>query len=355
MHVDGFRFDLASELGREKENFQNTAAFFDAVSQDPLLSQVKLIAEPWDLGTYQAGNFPVDWCEWNGRYRDVLRKFIKGDAGQLGEAAARIFGSQDIFGRSGRTYFNSVNFITCHDGFTLNDLVSYNAKHNEANKDNNCDGANDNNSWNCGVEGPTKDHDINKLRKQQIKNFAACLLLSGGTPMILGGDEFGRTQQGNNNTYCQDNELSWFNWNLLDENHDIFRFFSQLIKLMLRLRSARNENIQYGNLLPPQVKWFGPDLKPPAWHNPEKRTLCVLLPSSETGELGKDFFVIINSDHREQQVKLPPAGKHKLWHLFLNTAQPSPHDIADQGKELILRPQDRYHAHGRSVVLLAGK
>ena len=201
MHVDGFRFDLASVLGREGGPFENSASFFDAISQDPVLSRVKLIAEPWDLGTYQVGNFPVDWSEWNGRFRDTVRRFGKGDGGQVPELGGRLTGSADLYGDDGRSAYNSINFITCHDGFTLADLVTYNEKHNEANLEENRDGTNDNNSWNCGAEGPTDDPVIVRLRKQQIKNFACSLLFAAGTPMLLGGDEFMRTQRGNNNAY----------------------------------------------------------------------------------------------------------------------------------------------------------
>ena len=224
MHVDGFRFDLASVLGRESGNFLKTSSFFDTISQDPLLSRVKLIAEPWDLKGYEIGNFPADWAEWNGKFRDTIRKFMKSDTGTLGDTAERVFGSGDIYNRSGRSSFDSINFITCHDGFTLNDLVSYNQKHNEANGENNNDGTNDNNSWNWGSEGETSDINIIRLRKQLMKNFICTLLFSRGTPMMLGGDEFCRTQKGNNNAYCQDNELSWFDWSLLKKNEDIMNF-----------------------------------------------------------------------------------------------------------------------------------
>ncbi len=224
MHVDGFRFDLASVLGREYGGFRRSASFFDAISQDPILTRTKLIAEPWDLGTYQVGNFPVDWSEWNGRFRDTMRKFGKGDAGQLRDLGWRLTGSADLYEDDGRSAYNSVNFITCHDGFTLNDLVSYNYKHNDANLENNNDGSNDNSSWNCGWEGKTDDPGIVALRKQLVKNFACSLLFSSGTPMILGGDEFMRSQKGNNNAYCQDNELSWFDWNEIGMQKDLSLF-----------------------------------------------------------------------------------------------------------------------------------
>ena len=218
MHVDGFRFDLASTLARELFEVDRLGAFFDIIHQDPVLSQVKLIAEPWDVGAggYQVGNFPVLWSEWNGKYRDTVRRFWKGDGDTLAEFATRLSGSSDLYQNDGRKPSASINFITCHDGFTLHDLVSYNDKHNEANGENNQDGANDNNSWNCGAEGPTDDPAINALRWQQQRNFLTTLLLSQGVPMLLAGDEFSHTQQGSNNTYCQDNERTWLNWELSD-------------------------------------------------------------------------------------------------------------------------------------------
>ena len=216
MHVDGFRFDLASTLARELHAVDRLSAFFDILHQDPILSQIKLIAEPWDVGEggYQVGNFPVGWAEWNGKYRDTIRRYIKGDGGQMAELAYRLTGSSDLYSTSGRRPFASVNFITAHDGFTLHDLVSYNDKHNEANGENNQDGTNDNDSWNCGVEGPTNDPAILELRERQKRNLLTLLFLSQGVPMLCGGDEIGRTQRGNNNAYCQDNEMSWFDWNL---------------------------------------------------------------------------------------------------------------------------------------------
>ena len=218
MHVDGFRFDLASTLARELHEVDKLGAFFDIIHQDPVLSQVKLIAEPWDLGEggYQVGNFPVLWSEWNGKYRDCVRRFWKGDGGVAAEFATRISGSSDLYEWSGRRPHASINFITCHDGFTLDDLVSYDQKHNEANGEDNRDGANDNDSWNCGAEGPTDDPKIIELREKKKRAFLATLIFSQGIPMLLAGDEIGHTQRGNNNAYCQDNELTWLNWKLDD-------------------------------------------------------------------------------------------------------------------------------------------
>ena len=231
MHVDGFRFDLAITLAREPEAYDPGAAFFDIVHQDPVLSRVKLIAEPWDVGDfgYQVGNCPVLWSEWNGKYRDNVRKFWKGDPGQIAELAYRLSGSSDLYRLSGRGPTGSINFIAAHDGFTLRDLVTYNDKHNEANGENNQDGANDNNSWNSGVEGPSEDPSINDLRSRRERTFLATLLLSQGVPMLLGGDEMGRTQQGNNNAYCQDNEISWFDWDLNPQQRGLLEFTRGLI------------------------------------------------------------------------------------------------------------------------------
>jgi glycogen operon protein len=234
MHVDGFRFDLASTLARELHAVDKLGAFFDIIHQDPVLSQVKLIAEPWDVGEggYQVGNFPVLWTEWNGKYRDTVRRFWKGDGGTVSEFATRLSGSSDLYQQNGRLPYASINFVTCHDGFTLQDLVSYNDKHNEANGENNQDGTNDNNSWNCGAEGPTDDPAINALRGRQKRNLIATLLMAEGVPMLRSGDELGQTQKGNNNTYCQDNELTWLDWELNEEQ----RHFLEFVRFMARMR-----------------------------------------------------------------------------------------------------------------------
>src|SRR5918997_2738536 len=223
MHVDGFRFDLAAALARELHDVDRLGGFFDIIQQDPVLSQVKLIAEPWDLGEggYQVGNFPAGWTEWNGKYRDAVRAYWKGEEGHIGELAYRLTGSSDLYERSGRRPYASINFITCHDGFTLEDLVSYNDKHNEANLEDNRDGETHNRSWNCGVEGPTTEPEILALRARQKRNFLATLLLSQGVPMLLAGDELGHTQQGNNNAYCQDNELTWLAWQVGEEDQGL--------------------------------------------------------------------------------------------------------------------------------------
>jgi glycogen operon protein len=233
MHVDGFRFDLASALARELHEVDRLGAFFDVIHQDPVISQVKLIAEPWDLGEggYQVGNFPVGWAEWNGKYRDTIRKYWKGEPGQVSELAYRLTGSSDLYQSDGRRPYASINFITCHDGFTLADLVSYNGKHNEANGEDNRDGTDDNMSWNCGVEGSTDDPSVLASRARQTRNFLTTLLVSQGVPMLCCGDEVGRSQRGNNNAYCQDNELSWFDWELDPPRQRLLDFTRRLIGL----------------------------------------------------------------------------------------------------------------------------
>ncbi len=247
MHVDGFRFDLASTLARDANGVNKLHAFFEIIHQDPVISQVKLIAEPWDVGEggYQVGNFPVLWAEWNGKYRDAVRSFWKGDEGRIGELAYRLTGSPDLYQHSGRRPYASINFITAHDGFTLNDLVSYNDKHNEANGEDNRDGDNNNHSWNYGAEGPTDDPEIKQLRRQQRRNFLTTLFLSQGVPMLAAGDEWARTQKGNNNAYCQDNEISWLNWNLDDEQKALLDFTKKLIQL-----PARSSGFPASEILP---------------------------------------------------------------------------------------------------------
>jgi len=361
MHVDGFRFDLASVLGREGEGFQTSASFFDAISQDPVLDRVKLIAEPWDLGTYQVGNFPVDWSEWNGRFRDSVRKFGKGDAGQLADIGHRLSGSADLYADDGRSAYNSINFITCHDGFTLNDLVSYNWKHNDANLEDNRDGTNDNNSWNCGAEGETLDPDVLRLRKQIIKNHACALFFSIGTPMMLGGDEFCRTQNGNNNAYCQDNEISWFDWSAVQENPDIMAFFRKTIAFTKRYTVLQHRKFLFGSDLNvdsiPDITWFGTDLGHPRWNDPEARTVCYRLDGGEiASELGTYYlFIIFNAGHSLQDVLIPLLPSPLRWHRVVDTSLPSGVDFLDAGHEIELDPSDSYLVNPRSTVLLLGR
>jgi len=361
MHVDGFRFDLASVLGREPGGFFNSASFFDTISQDPVLSRVKLIAEPWDLGTYQVGNFPVDWSEWNGRFRDTMRKFAKGDAGQVPDMGARLTGSADLYGDDGRSAYNSINFITCHDGFTLHDLVSYDHKHNEANLENNRDGADDNHSWNCGVEGETNDPGVVRLRRQLVKNQACYLFLSAGTPMILAGDEFLRTQRGNNNAYCQDNEISWFDWSAVERNRDVVAFFQKLIAFRRRNPVFRRTKFFSGRDSSgdsiPDIQWFGLNLEKKDWENPELRTLCYQLDQREVDVAAATalFFVILNADHRTQWVQLPPLEGGQRWHRVIDTSLDAGEDFRDETDAVLVAPSDHYIANGRSTVVLLSK
>ena len=358
MHVDGFRFDLASVLGREEGCFKSSASFFDAISQDPVLNRVKLIAEPWDLGTYQVGNFPVDWAEWNGRFRDTMRKFVKGDAGQLRDLGWRLTGSADLYKDDGRSAYNSVNFITCHDGFTLHDLVSYDDKHNEANLEQNNDGANDNHSWNCGFEGETDDRNIIRLRKQLVKNHICCLLFSCGTPMVLGGDEFLRTQKGNNNAYCQDNEISWFNWDDCTKNSDILEFFKKAVAfvkrytILQRKKFLLGEDLDADNL--PDISWYGANGGKPDWENPESRTLCFMLDGGEEiSEIGDyRIFIILNAASNLQYVPLPLWEGGRIWRRVIDTSLLPGEDFLGVGEEVPLDPPNGYLANPRSVVVL---
>jgi len=363
MHVDGFRFDLASVLGRTGQDmrFQKSSSFFEAVTQDPVLNHTLLIAEPWDLGTYEVGNFPVDWSEWNGKFRDTVRKFLKGDRGQLPEMGWRLTGSADLYAGSGRTACNSVNFVTCHDGFTLNDLVSYDRKHNEANGEDNRDGADDNHSWNCGVEGSADDPGLLRLREQLVKNYFCCLLFSSGTPMILGGDEFMRTQRGNNNAYCQDNGISWFDWKGVSENAGMVEFFRKAVALTNRYTVLQRRRFYLGKDLDanavPDLAWFGPDGGSPDWGNPESRILCVQLDGSEEkSDLGDyQLFIVLNAGFHLQEVRLPKLPCGRTWHRVLDTSLHDGEDILDPGREIQLEPPDVYLANPRSTVLLLGR
>ncbi len=336
MHVDGFRFDLASTLARELYEVNKLGAFFDIIHQDPVLSRVKLIAEPWDVGPggYQVGNFPPGWTEWNGKYRDCVRRFWKGDGGTTSEFATRLCGSSDLYERSGRRPYASINFVTCHDGFTLGDLVSYQEKHNEANGEENRDGNSDNDSWNCGCEGPTDDAGIKALRLRQMKNFVATMLLSQGVPMLRAGDEFSQSQGGNNNAYCQDNEISWLDWELDDEQRELFEF----VKLATRMwceqpvlqrrkffqgRSIRGEGVQ-------DVTWFMPsaqEMTDQDWAG-FVRCLGMRLAGDlvdevdERGEpiMGDTLLVLLNSHHEPISFTLPVTSNEQHWELLWDTA-----------------------------------
>ena len=337
MHVDGFRFDLASTLARDDKGVNKLHAFFEIIHQDPVLSQVKLIAEPWDVGEggYQVGNFPVLWAEWNGKYRDEVRRFWKGDEGRIGEIAYRLTGSPDLYQHSGRRPYASINFITAHDGFTLNDLVSYNDKHNEANGENNQDGDNNNHSWNCGVEGPSDDPEVNALRARQRRNFLVTLFLSQGVPMLLAGDEFARSQSGNNNTYCQDNELNWLAWEHGDDQKKLLALTKKLIALRRDHPVFRRPKFFQGRRIRGSeirdVMWFNPggnEMSDEEWGSPFVRCIGVLL-SGDTidvlsfeGEPIRDetFLLLINAHHEPISFVLP-GEEHLEWRLILDTAE----------------------------------
>jgi len=335
MHVDGFRFDLASTLGRDQNGVNMFHPFFQIIHQDPVISQVKLIAEPWDIGEggYQIGNFPILWSEWNGKYRDEVRRFWKGDEGRIGEVAYRFAGSPDLYQMNGRRPYASINFVTAHDGFTLTDLVTYNDKHNEANGENNKDGDNNNNSWNCGVEGPTDDAAISRLREQQRRNFLTTLFLSQGVPMLCGGDEFGRTQQGNNNAYCQDNPISWFSWEHNENQEQLLRFTKKLIQFRLEHPVFRRPKFFQGRRIRgseiKDVMWFNPggnEMSDEEWASPFVRCLGILL-SGDTSDVvnfegqpvrDETFLFLINAHYEPLPFVLP--GKEEIdWRLILDT------------------------------------
>ncbi len=358
MHVDGFRFDLASVLGREDGRFHSAASFFDTISQDPVLSRVKLIAEPWDLSAYEVGNFPVDWSEWNGRFRDNVRKFERGSGGQVKELGFRLTGSSDLYADDGRSAYNSVNFVTCHDGFTLRDLVSYDHKHNDANLEDNRDGTNDNASWNSGAEGETDDAAIEHLRRQRAKNYLCELLFAAGTPMLLGGDEVLRTQRGNNNAYCHDNELSWFDWSLVDENRDFFEFTKHVLDFVRRFPVLRRRTFFTGrdsNLDDrPDIRWYGMNLDNPSWNDPELRTIAYQLDGAEADVGAGNYlvFVILNAHWEAKNVRIPEPGAGRTWRRIVDTTLPAGEDFLADGKERVLDPADAYHAAPRSTVVL---
>jgi glycogen operon protein len=362
--VDGFRFDLASALARELYDVDRLSAFFDTIHQDPILSQVKLIAEPWDVGPggYQVGNFPVLWSEWNGIYRDTMRDFWRGQAGP-DAFAARFTGSADLYEADGRDPFASINFITAHDGFTLRDLVSYNDKHNEANHEDNRDGTDDNRSWNCGAEGDTDDAAIKRLRAQQQRNFLATLLLSQGVPMICGGDEMGRTQQGNNNGYCQDNEFSWLDWEAMDRD---------LVDFVRRVTQYRKEHRIFR-----RRRWFqgrplhGLDVKDLAWLTPDGQEMSdehwsagfaksvavffsghAITTTDTQGEpiVDDDFFLLFNASHEPVRFVVPDARFGRRWIRDIDTSALG--DGTPAEPERVLRPGDELDVPARSLVVL---
>jgi glycogen operon protein len=364
MHIDGVRFDLAAALARELKDVNQLGPFFDTLYQDPTLATTKLIAEPWDLGEggYQVGNFPVGWTEWNGRYRDCVRKFWKGEMGLHSEIATRLAGSADLYQHSGRSPSASINFVTAHDGFTLQDLVSYDHKHNEANKDENKDGSDDNNSWNCGAEGETADAGIIGLRERQKRNLCATLLLSQGVPMICSGDECGRTQSGNNNGYCQDNEMTWLHWDWDEKRRAFFEFTCRLVALRKDHPSFRRRTFKQELMAqkPGAVasRWYRADGKEMAaddWDNGGwMRTLGMFLDGRapeirdangvEVGD--QDFLVLLNAHHEPVAFQIPKKFARSRWRIEFDTAKP---EIKD-GDGL---QEPKLNIEGRSMVLLS--
>ena len=364
MHVDGFRFDLASTLARDEKGVNRMHAFFEIIHQDPVLSQVKLVAEPWDVGEggYQVGNFPILWAEWNGKYRDAVRSFWKGDEARVGELAYRLAGSPDLYQHNGRRPYASINFVTAHDGFTLNDLVTYNDKHNEANGENNQDGDNNNHSWNHGIEGPTDDAEVNALRARQRRNLLMTLLLSQGVPMICAGDEWGRTQRGNNNAYCQDNEISWLTWEWSDEQKRQLEFTRKLIALRREHPVFRRPKFFQGRRIRgseiKDVMWFNPggnEMSDEEWSSPFVRCLAMLL-SGDTidvlafeGEPIRDqtFLLLINAHHETIPFVLP-GEEHLEWHLVIDTAD----ENGFTGNGQNFASGDDFEVEGRAMKLL---
>jgi len=365
MHVDGFRFDLASALARELHEVDRLGAFFDIIHQDPVLSQVKLVAEPWDLGEggYQVGNFPLGWAEWNDKYRDTMRAYWKGDGGLIGEFAQRLTGSSDLYGISGRNPYASINFITAHDGYTLRDLVSYDRKHNESNLEHNRDGNNNNLSWNCGVEGPADDPAIKALRARQIRNFLATLLLSQGVPMLLAGDELGRTQRGNNNAYCQDNEVSWVDWNLGPDERAVLEFVERVVRLRHRHPVFRRRHFFQGRPIRGKdikdIMWLSPDgneMSDEEWAKSFARCLGVYLSGEalvERDQRGRvivddNFLLLFNAHHGEIRFTVPDDHMGCDWEVLLDT-----HFEDGTPAERHVHPGAVYLLHGRSVAMLA--
>ena len=364
MHVDGFRFDLAATLARQFQEVDKLSAFFDIVEQDPIISRVKLIAEPWDLGSggYQVGGFPSSWSEWNGRYRDTVRDFWRSQPSTLPEFASRLMGSSDLYQINGRRPVASVNFITAHDGFTMNDLVSYNEKHNEANGEGNRDGESNNRSWNCGVEGPTNIPDVNDLRQRQMRNMFATLLFSQGIPMICGGDEVARTQQGNNNAYCQDNEISWTNWHLDKGRKELLAFVSKLIHLRLdhpvlhRRRFFTGREPGDDSNMIPQVEWFdhtGSIMDMEDWQNTHAFSMMIYLNGSDIPEVDwygnrmvdNDFILIFNAHYEPIMFTLPDERYGRKWQLVVDTHNPD-------GPELSYEAGFMITAQSRSFLML---
>jgi isoamylase len=363
MHVDGFRFDLAAALARELYEVDRLSAFFDLVQQDPIVSQAKLIAEPWDLGEggYQVGNFPVGWAEWNGKYRDAVRAFWKGEEGLIGNLGYRLSGSSDLYGSNGRRPTASINFVTAHDGFTLQDLVSYDVKHNEANHEDNRDGEQNNQSWNCGIEGPTDDPAVSQLREQQKRNFLATLMLSQGVPMLLAGDEIGRTQGGNNNAYCQDNEIGWVNWDAGKFETGLLDFVRRMI--VLRKTHPAFHRRQFFQGRPANgsdlkdITWLQPDgqeMSAEEWAQSFARCVGALLAGAATGEIDgrgeqigdQDFMLLINGHFERIEFQMPVAIG--AWRVLVDTSR---RDGGVDGEREVGN-DERFPLEGRSLALL---
>lgn len=362
-HIDGFRFDLASILGRDQSGHPlANPPLLETLAHDPILANCKLIAEAWDAGgLYQVGSFPAygRWAEWNGKYRDAIRRFLKGDHGLAWEVAERLQGSPDLYWNRGPTA--SINFITAHDGFSLYDLFAYNYKHNEANGEHNRDGANDNHSWNCGWEGETNDPAINALRRRQIKNAIVLLMVSRGVPMILMGDEVAHTKYGNNNTYCHDNELNWFNWDLVQQNADIFNFFKQSIAFRNTHHVLRSDrHFTHQDLVGsgyPDISWHGTSAWAPDWSE-HVLTLAFMLcgEHAANGSLPDDYiYVAINMYWEDQVFEIPALPQGMRWHLFANTSPGAPQDIYAPGTELQIPDQHYFWVGPRSVIILTGR
>jgi len=361
MHVDGFRFDLASALARELHDVDRLSSFFDIIHQDPVLSRVKLIAEPWDVGDggYQVGNFPVLWAEWNDKYRDTVRRFWRGDAGQMGELAYRLTGSSDLYRDDGRHPYASINFITAHDGFTLHDLVSYNEKHNEANGEDNRDGHSENLSYNYGVEGPTDDPGIIEVRERQKRNMLATLLISQGVPMISGGDEIGRTQHGNNNAYAQDNEITWYNWDLDDRRRSLLDFTRRVIAFRQQHPTLHRRKFFKGREIKgthvKDIMWFNPsgdEMTEEEWHDPETRAVAIRLDGREIGEVDgfgtpivdDHLLIILNASPDTVRFRVPETLRTGDWHVRIDTCEALPPDIGSHSE---------IDVPGRSLIVLS--
>ena len=347
MHVDGFRFDLASVLGRDEHgNILRDAPLLENIAEDPILRDVKIIAEAWDAGgAYQVGDFSTRrWTEWNGRFRDDVRRFWIGDPNMIGSFAQRICGSADLYQSSGKGPASSLNFVTCHDGFTLNDLVSYNQKHNEENGESSRDGTDANYSDNCGVEGPSQDPAVERIRIRLIKNLLLTLFVSRGVPMLLGGDEFRRTQRGNNNAYCQDNEVSWFDWSLLEKHKEIQRFTRGMIALRRAHPVLRKETF-YSDT---DIKWFAPNGASPDWADQRQKAFaCLILGQSEP-----DLYLLFNAEITSMDYSVPALPAGKTWRLAVDTSRPAPYDLFDPGKEPSMQGQIDFRLEPRSSAIL---